>query len=372
MKQAVIVLPTYNEVSNIEKLVHEIFDQQKNVKNWNIKILVVDSSSPDGTGKIAQKIKKTNENFFFLSTEKEGLGKAYIAGFTYVMTHLNPTVIFEMDADFSHAPRKIPEFLRAIENGADFVIGARYIRGGSIPKDWGFHRKLFSVLGNLIVRFGMMKLSVTDWTSGFRAIKTWIVRDIATGLSNYSGYVFQVALLDRAIKKGAKVVEIPIHFLDRKHGVSKINSAQYIVQTLLYVFTKSTFIRYVIVGLIGAVLDFGLSYFFIEKVKLYIWLSTLISAETAIISNFLFNNFWSFSHKKLDLSLSLYLYKFLKFNLISAGSLIIQAVGIEYAAFLFGPKYWYLYKIFILAFIVIPYSYVLYNKIIWKEKKLES
>ena len=368
MKKAVVILPTYNESKNIKRLIEEIFEQQKKLTQWKLTVLVVDSNSPDGTATIVKKCKNTHTDLELLETPKEGLGKAYIAGFTHALKYLRPEVIFEMDADFSHSPEKIPMFLKTIDEGADFVIGARYIKDGSIPRDWAFHRKLFSVLGNLIVRFGMMKLSVTDWTSGFRAIKTWIVQDITPELSNYSGYVFQVALLDKALKRKAQIKEIPIHFLDRKYGTSKINSGQYIVETLSYVFTKSSFIRYVIVGLIGATLDFGLSYILIEKVRTYLWLATLISAETAIISNFLFNNFWSFSHKKLEARASLYFSKFIKFNVISTGSLIIQAGGIELLASLFGKKYWYLYKIFLLAFIVIPYSYILYNKVVWKEK----
>ena len=368
MKQAVIILPTYNEARSIEKLIYEIFDQQKNLKDWQLKVLVVDSKSPDGTGKIVQKLQRSFENLHFLSTEKEGLGKAYIAGFTYSLKHLGPSVIFEMDADFSHSPHRIPSFLKAIEDGADFVIGSRYIKDGSIPKDWAFHRKLFSVFGNLVVRFGLMKLSVTDWTSGFRAIKIWVVEEITPELLNFSGYVFQVALLDKAIKKGARIAEIPIHFLDRRHGISKINSFQYIVQTILYVLKSSSFIKYILVGLVGATLDFGISYVLIEKSHWFLWLATLVSAETAIISNFLFNNFWSFSHKKLERRVSLYLYKFFKFNLISVGGLAIQAGGIELVAHFFGPKYWYIYKVFIIAFIIIPYSYILYNKIIWRDK----
>lgn len=369
MKQAVLILPTYDEVKTIENLIVKIYDQQPHITNWKLSVLVVDSNSPDGTAKTVRKLKTKYDTLHLLTTKKEGLGKAYLAGFSFALERLNPSVIFEMDADFSHSPNKVPSFLQSIEQGADFVIGARYIKGGSIPKDWAFHRKLFSILGNLIVRFGMMKLKVTDWTSGFRAIKTWVIKDVKVELSNFSGYVFQVALLDKAIKRGAKVVEVPIHFIDRKHGVSKINSVQYIVQTLLYVFTHSPFIRYVMVGLVGATLDFGISYILIEKAHWSLWFSTLISAETAIVSNFLFNNFWSFSHKRLDSRLSLYIYKFFKFNLISAGALGIQAGGIEFVAAFFGRKFWYIYKLFIIGFIIVPYSYILYNKVVWKEKK---
>ena len=370
MKKAVIVVPTYNEAKNIERLVTEVFTQQKNAPSWALEILIVDSNSPDKTGEEVKRLQKSFKKLYLLSTEKEGLGKAYIAGFTYALRHLDPDVLFEMDADLSHAPSKVPEFLKKIDGGADFVIGARYIKGGSIPQDWAFHRKLFSILGNLVVRFGMVKLSVSDWTSGFRALKKWVVKDISPELSEFSGYVFQVALLDKAMKRGAKISEVPINFIDRKHGISKINSVQYIIQTLWYVFTNSSFVKFAFVGFVGAVLDFGISYLLIEKAHWYLWIATVISAETAIISNFLFNNFWSFSHKKLEKKVSLYLKQFLKFNLVSTGGLAIQAGGIELAALTFGPEYWYIYKVFIILFIIIPYSYVLYNKVIWKEKKV--
>ncbi len=369
MKKAVIVIPTFNESKNIEKLVTEVFSQQKNTPSWDLEILIVDSRSPDKTGEEVKKQQKSFKKLHLITTEKEGLGKAYIAGFTYALKHLDPVVLFEMDADLSHAPAKIPEFLRQIDDGSDFVIGARYIEGGSIPEDWAIHRKLFSILGNFVVRFGMMKLSVSDWTSGFRALKKWVVKDITPELSGFSGYVFQVALLDKAMKRGAKISEVPINFIDRKHGISKINSVQYIIQTLWYVFTNSSFIKFAFVGFIGAVLDFGISYLLIEKARWYLWLATIISAETAIISNFLFNNFWSFSHKKLEKSISLYMRQFFKFNLVSTGGLAIQAGGIELAALVFGVAYWYIYKIIIIIGIIIPYSYVLYNRVIWKEKK---
>ncbi|MBI2051421.1 glycosyltransferase family 2 protein [Candidatus Roizmanbacteria bacterium] len=367
MKSAVIVIPTYNEARTIETLITGILDIQKHISGWHLEILVVDSHSPDGTSAIVKRLTKKYPIIHLLETKKEGLGKAYIAGFTYAIEKLDPYVLFEIDGDLSHSPKKIPEFLGKIEEGTDFVIGSRYIKGGSIPKDWALHRKLFSVLGNVIVRFGLMKLSVSDWTSGFRAIKKWIVSDVISELEDYSGYVFQVALVDKAIKRGAKVQEVPIHFIDRQHGVSKINSAQYIVQTLLYIPANSSFFKYVVVGVTGAVLDYGISYLFIEQLRWYIWLSTLISAESAIISNFVLNNFWSFSHKKLEPKKSVYIPKFIKFNLISSGALLIQAGGVQLGANLFGAKFWWVYKTFIIAFVIIPYSWLLYNKIIWRD-----
>jgi dolichol-phosphate mannosyltransferase len=277
-------------------------------------------------------------------------------------------VLFEMDADLSHDPKVIPQFLSQIEQGADFVIGSRYIKGGAIPPDWGLHRKVFSVLGNIIIRLGFMKLRITDWTSGYRAIRVWIVKDSLSHIRKYSGYVFQVALLDFALKNKAQVKEVPIIFTDRRHGKSKINSVQYIIHTLFYTFFHSSFVRYVLVGLMGFVIDFGLSYLFIERLHSALWLATLISAETAILSNFMFNNFWSFSHKRLESKASTFVSQFVKFNLISSGSLAIQAGGMELLGFFFGRKWWFIYKVFIIGFIIIPYSYILYNRVVWKEK----
>jgi len=368
MKKAVIVLPTYNEAGNIKEVLDKIVENTKSSTKWKVEILVVDSKSKDGTSQIVKNLQKKYPQIHLMETEKEGLGKAYTRGFTYAIQHLHPYLIFEMDADLSHNPKMIPKFLKEIEEGADFVIGSRYIKGGSIPKDWGMHRKFFSFFGNLIVRFGFMKLSVSDWTSGYRAIKTWVIKSALNHIKHYSGYVFQIALLDQAIKNRAVVKEVPINFVDRKAGVSKINLAQNTFQNLLYIFTYSSFIKFVIVGFIGFIIDFGISYLLIEKAQAQVWLSTAASAETAIISNFLLNNFWSFSHKKIEVSLKSYTSSFIKFNLVSSGSLLIQITGLQILVVLLGKKFWYLYKVLIIAFVIIPYSYILYNKVIWKDK----
>ncbi len=366
MKTAVIVIPTYNESSTVEKLIHAISDTVRPIQGWVFDILVVDSDSPDGTGKIIQKIAKSEKNVHLLSTRKEGLGKAYVEGFTYALKNFEPDVLFEMDADFSHDPAHIPAFAAAIDNGSDFVIGSRYSKGGSIPKDWGIDRKIFSVLGNLIIRFGFMKLSISDWTSGYRAIKSNLVRECLTYIDKYSGYVFQIAILDRAIKNHARVSEVPIHFLDREHGVSKINSGQYIRNTLWYVYTNSSFIRYIIVGGIGFVLDFGILYVLYRKMGFPIWLGQMISAESAIVSNFILNNYWSFSHKQIEAGSGGFLKSFFKFNGVALGSLIIQTVSLTLFEMFAGHEHVFIFKAIVLIIVIIPYSYILYNKVVWK------
>lgn len=368
MKKALIILPTYNEAGNIKELIERIFEQQKYLDKWQLEILVNDSQSNDGTAEIIKQLQKKYQNkLFLIETQKQGLGKAYYEAFLYAKENIKPYVIFEMDADLSHNPDNIPQMLKEIETGADLVIGTRYIKGGSIPKNWGLHRKIFSFFGNLIIRLGFMNLKIHDWTSGYRAIKFWILNNSLFHIKNYSGYVFQIALLDFAIKEKAIIKEIPINFTDRKYGKSKIFFLQYIFSIFAYILKFSSFIKFVIVGLIGFIVDFGLMYFFVNKLKISpakTWLAQTISAEAAIINNFLLNNFWSFQHKKLENNL---FFGFLKFNFVSIGSILIQTIGLQISVNIFGQQYWMISKILIILFIIIPYSYILYNKFIWKK-----
>lgn len=377
MKNASIIIPTYNEEGNIKQLVEQVFEVTSYVSNWVVDVVIVDSNSPDGTGKIVESLISKYPHLHLLKTEKEGLGRAYIKGFKIAMEKLQPYLLFEMDADLSHDPKLIPAFLEKIEKGADFVIGSRYIKGGSIPSDWGLYRKVLSTMGNLIIRFGFMKLSISDWTSGYRAIKVWIVKDAFTHTEKYTGYVFQVALLDRAIAKHARIAEVPLKFIDRKSGISKIDSVQYIAQILWYVFTHSSFIKFVIVGLLGFAIDFGFAYTFINVAKIAKAPANMLSAEVAIVCNFLINNFWSFRHKKIAGGFMAYVGKFFLFNFVSLGSILIQGGGMFLALkflgdtkilLLGGLSSWILYKVLIIAFLIIPYSYVLYNKVVWKNK----
>ncbi len=379
MRKALIVLPTYNEGGNIESLIKRIIVVTKELKLWKVEILIVDSNSTDNTAQIIKKLQKEYPNkIHLLETKKEGLGKAYIEGFKHALEKIHPYVIFEMDADWSHLPKYIPAFLKKIEKGADFVIGTRYVKGGSIPKNWGIERKLLSILGNQIIRWGFMKPKITDWTSGYRAIKVWVIRNNLNHLLNKTGYVFQIAMLDKALKNGAVIEQVPIEFKNRASGYSKINSLKYSYQTFSYVFTHSSFIKFVIVGVIGFIIDFSVAASLINFLHFPKANSNAISAEVAIISNFLLNNFWSFNHKKIEGKIATYLKKFIHFNLISSGSIFIQWLGLKLTLKIFGDTYisilsrqipsWIIYKIIIIGTIIVPYSYILYNKVIWKKK----
>ncbi len=367
MRKLLIITPTYNEENNIEKLIQQIFSLQNQINHWEINLLVVDSHSQDNTTQQVKKWQKKYPRLYLLETEKKGLGKAYVEGYQWAFSKVNPYLIIQMDADLSHQPKYILEFIKKIESGADLVIGSRYIPGGSIPKNWAWYRKLFSYLGNLIIRLGFANFRITDWTSGYRAIRAWVIKEIVSETKKYSGYVFQIATIDQALKRQTRASEIPIQFLDREFGTSKIKFGEYILNIFSYLITQSSFIKFVIVGSIGFLIDFSISFLFFEKMHFKLWLATVISAEIAIVSNFLINNFWSFAHKKLNHQSISFIFHFLKFNFISLGALIIQAAGLEILGTLFGRDWWLIYKILIIGLIVIPYSFIFYNKIIWKK-----
>jgi len=366
MNKAVIVLPTYNEAGNIDKIIKEIFSTQTKLKNWQLAVLVVDDFSPDNTAAKVRSLQKKQSQLYLIQGQKKGLGQAYVRGFSYAIDKLKAMVVFEMDADLSHPTSLIPKMLYKIDKGADFVIGARYIKGGGIPKNWGLHRKIYSVLGNLIVSLGFMNFTVRDWTSGYRAIKTNFVKTVLFQMKQYSGYVFQIALLDKALKQNLNIVNIPLKFKEREKGVSKINAVEFIINIFGYMFTHSSFIKYVIVGLVGFFIDFSLTFLGVEFLKLAVWLATIISATTAVISNFIFNNLWSFAHKKIAGKEKLFA-GFTKFSVVSLGSIIIQTLSLEFLTNLLGRPYLYFLKIAVIAFLIIPYSYFMYNNFVWKK-----
>src|SRR5690606_40504247 len=156
---------------------------------------------------------------------------------------------------FSHDPKRIPAFLKEVDKGADVVIGSRYIPGGSIPDNWGFHRKLFSVVGNLIVRAMLLNFKHKDWTTGYRAIRTPIYKKVRKELDGFKGYTFQVSFLHKTFQHDAHVVEVPIKFVDRVYGKSKIGS-EYVINLMQYLITTNIKnpprqLRFLVVGTIG-------------------------------------------------------------------------------------------------------------------------
>ena len=218
-----IVLPTYNEAENIEQFLTAVYQVIPEIGDFNINTLIVDDNSPDGTADIVKRLQQENNKIFLLENNTRGLGNAYKAGFKYAIDNLNPDILVEMDSDFSHAPEKLKELLPPTKEGYDFVIGSRYIKGGSIPKDWALIRKLNSKYGNIFARFIAGLMQVKDCTSGFRAIKVDFIKQIDLAHLKVNGYAFQMNILFECVKLGAKTYEIPINFIDRIKGQSKLS-----------------------------------------------------------------------------------------------------------------------------------------------------
>jgi len=235
--KAVVIIPTYNEKENISRLLDSILLLSSVDTYYELHILIVDDSSPDGTAEIALNYKANHSNVHVIKDlNKEGLGTAYIRGFTYATEILGADVVLEMDADFSHNPSDIPRLISEIFTGKDFVIGSRYVDGGTIPKNWSKIRKANSKLGNIMARYVAGLGSVRDCTGGFRAIRTSLLIKINLQSLGVKGYAFQISLLHAAKHNHAKISEIPIHFIDREHGKSKIGF-QDISEFILTTFT---------------------------------------------------------------------------------------------------------------------------------------
>ncbi len=211
-----VVLPTYNEIDNIGELYQAI-----RVLDHDLNILVVDDNSPDGTAQRVRDLSKSDPKInLLLRKEKQGLGKAYIAGFHWALEG-GFDVITEMDADFSHRPKDLMKILDAIES-QDVVVGSRYIAGGG-TLNWGFIRKCISRGGSLYSRL-ILGYPIQDWTGGFNAWKADVLRNkMNLDQIESNGYSFQIELKYRALKAGCNVLEVPILFEERRKGQSKMS-----------------------------------------------------------------------------------------------------------------------------------------------------
>jgi dolichol-phosphate mannosyltransferase len=221
MAKLTVVLPTYNEKENLPLMVEALF----NLGLDNLHLLVVDDNSPDGTGQIADEFAaKFPERMTVLHrTDKDGLGPAYRAGFRQAIAN-GADYIVQMDADFSHQPKYIPQMLEKLESGADLILGSRFIKGGSVDENWGFYRKLLSWWANRLYVPMILGVPVYDATGGFRMWRRETLIGLDLDQIESNGYVFQVEMAYVTAKLGYKIIEIPIHFPDRQHGTSKMNS----------------------------------------------------------------------------------------------------------------------------------------------------
>ena len=391
---AVVIIPTYNERENIERTVTALLKVFRDITGWQLRILVVDDTSPDKTYEVVHELHKVHpEVELLLNKKKRGLGGAYLVGMAHAFGPMGAEVVFEFDADLSHDATKIPLFLKEIEQGADMVLGSRYMPGGGIPQNWGWHRKLLSGLGNIVIMVVFTRFTIRDWTSGYRAITKRVYEAVHAYLHSerFSGYTFQIGFLYRAVQLGFTIKQIPYVFADRIKGYSKIGP-EYIKNNLLFIFRvrlqeiiASRIFKFLVVGATGAAVQ-------LSSLMLYRWLvpsfeygflttffaASFLSIESAIIINFILNNGWTFADRKLEQGQ--YVWKFLQFNLTSIGSIVIQLALAAVGEATIGLRP--LFTLPIIAYTVetglvfaitgillgMGWNFFAYNKFIWKKK----
>lgn len=226
--KTLVILPTFNEVQNLEKAIHALF-----AHNPNVSVLIVDDASPDGTGELAARLAAADARIQVLHrAQKNGLGRAYLAGFDEGLKQ-GFELLVEMDADLSHRAEDLPALLKAAET-ADLVIGSRWVRGGAV-QNWPLQRILLSRGGNLYARL-MLKSRINDMTAGFRVFRAVALKSINLTSISAQGYSFQIEMAWRFQLAGLRVVEVPITFVERVDGVSKMSSA--IVREALWLITR--------------------------------------------------------------------------------------------------------------------------------------
>jgi dolichol-phosphate mannosyltransferase len=218
MPANLVIIPTYNEKENIEKMVRKVFSLQP-----VFHLLIVDDGSPDGTADIVKKLMAEFPERLFIEERKGklGLGTAYIHGFKWALEK-QYDFIFEMDCDFSHNPDDLPRLLKACAEGADVAVGSRYCRGGKVS-NWPLGRILMSYFASVYVRM-VLWISISDTTAGFKCYRRKVLETIHLDGIRFMGYAFQIEMKYKAIKAGFKVVEVPITFIDRVEGVSKMST----------------------------------------------------------------------------------------------------------------------------------------------------
>ena len=289
------VIPTYNEALNISRLLGQLTQLYT---DDNTKFLVVDDSSPDGTAQCVREF--ADGRVLLLEGERRGLGDAYVRGITHAMDVLGAEVVVQMDADFSHDPADAARLLRRVAEGADVAIGSRYVEGGSLDEHWHLRRRLLSRWGNRLSRWIGGLRGVSDCTAGFKAIRTSKLREAGLCDVRARGYVFQVELLHRLLRCGARVVEEPIYFRDRQRGETKLGMVN-MLEFLLNIFllrarNHTIFFKFCITGFCGTAVNL-LSFYLMLRFGINKFFASPVAIAASIFSNFVMNNHWTFGDR---------------------------------------------------------------------------
>ncbi len=377
----VIVIPTYNEVDNITRLIPVLFDEFKKMPHHDFHILVVDGNSPDGTGQKVLEMQSSYPNLHLLPEEKKaGLGAAYICGFRHAMGKMQADVLVEMDADFQHDPKDIPRLIQAVEEGYDYVLGSRFIKGGSIPKEWSFQRKFLSFGGSMFTRVVLGIFNVHDFSTGFKAsrVKGFVDKlDLDSVLSK--GFAYKQDLLYRMYKQGAKIKEIPIAFALRDRGDSKMEKNNFMdslkVVIKIRLRESQNFFRFIVVGFAGLFTDLGLFnilrtlVFSSGEPEISARYSSAISGLVAMTVTYILNNYWSFSDRKVT-SITRLLRNAPLYYISSYIPILFRSWFTGYSVATFGNTFLVANTAFFIGVVIgLVWNFTVYSRIIWRKTK---
>lgn len=368
-KKVVVVIPTYNEKENISELIKRVLAQEKKVKGFEIYVLVSDSHSPDKTGEVVEKISKKNKKVRLLDVKKRGIGVGLKKGYEFAFSKMGADIVLQMDGDFSHNPNDIKKLLQPFKEGFNFSQGSRFIKGGRNELEW--HRRFFSYMANMITRF-LVDGKIHEFTTSFRAFNRKIYEEIDFKKVPWKGksFIFQPAFLYAGIKAGAKIKEVPIVFVDRRKGYSKMATLSYIKDLLMFglnikVKKSKRFLKFCCVGFTAFFVQ--TLFFEIFRRRMVPENANVVAAEISIVVNFLLSNFWTFNDYKIKLKKLPF--KFIQFNVTVFGSIVIQWLTIRTGRMLFGEGVFVIYFFYIIGVgIGLVWNYFFYNKLIWKTK----
>ncbi|MBI2620868.1 glycosyltransferase family 2 protein [candidate division WWE3 bacterium] len=370
--KVVVVIPTYNEAENIGRLIPVLAEKFREMPHHEFKILVVDANSPDGTADVVRKVRPEFPFAHVLVEEKKaGLGAAYMLGFNHAINHMGADVVVEMDADFQHNPGDLKLLIAGIDEGYDYVLGSRYMRGVHIPKEWAFYRRFLSIGGNIFAKVVLGIFTISDFTTGFKAtrVKGFLDR-IELASVGSKGFAYKMDLLYRMYKMGAKIKEVPIVFGVRDRGDSKMEKDNVMdslkVVLRIRIRENQSFFRFLAVGTTGLVADSSI----FNLLRIAVLGSSFASAVSGFVAMFVtytLNNLWSFEDRRkkyladnaksfLVFTASSYVPILFRSWLVHvATSFIADTVLVANAAFLAG------------VVVGLIWNFTVYSRFIWKK-----
>lgn len=385
--KVVNIIATYNEKENIGDMLEALAKVAKDNPKYEFATLVADDNSPDGTGEIVKEYIKIHKNVELITGPKRGLGYALLRSYKYSIDKMGADVIIPNDADFSFDPKHIPELLEKIDEGFDVVVASRHVGGGG-TKGWSLFRRLNHWFSNIFFATYVAGIKeVKDHNGNYKAIRIKGVLDqVPLGelieKIRVKGFAIQTYILYELSKHTSKFVEIPVVFKFRIKGETKIGKKylkSYLRDMIEYmrlcVFMRlersQKFFKFAVVGFIGYLVNASTLFIFANLMHLPEAVSWGLSTELAIISNFTWNNLWTFKKEQIS-GVSAVAKKFLQFNGTSLGALLIQTVVGTIGTMFFGTGSRQILLPFIILFLVLPYNYFMYTVVIWKTKKLSG